>query len=361
MSPRAFQVLLWSTIIAALAAFWFVRADGLTDGSRVAGTESFAPFAGRVGDVTKISVETADYSVAFEKKGEAWVASDRGDYPLRSSAVANVLTSLSAMKLVERKTLKPELYKEIGVEDRTAGAGSIALGFEYAGGVKAGSVLIGKRANSASFDQTGSTFVRRLGDRQAWLALGAPSMPRDFSEWFNELPAIPAAEVQRVTISEGERVLFDAKRNDDGLYGRVDGAEPPANDTNVKRVAQALVGTGFEDVRPASAIAALKRNIRLELSSGQMNIAIGDIGGQNYVVFDGAAQGAAGEVIKQSNGFAFRLPNYRMSGLTQSLADMTAREEAGTLPPGALPSGMMPQNMPQGLPPGFIPPGEPRQ
>ena len=170
MSPRAFQVLLWSTVIAVVAAFVMVRADALPDASRAVAADSVAPCAGRVADVSKISVETGGYALALQKKGEAWVAGDRGDYPLRSSAVANLLTSLTAMKLAERKTSKPELYKEIGVEDRADGAGSTSLVFEYAGGAKAGGVLIGKRSNAASFDQAGATFVRRGGEKQAWLA-----------------------------------------------------------------------------------------------------------------------------------------------------------------------------------------------
>ncbi len=351
MSPRAFQTLLWSTIVATLAAIWLVRADALPDASRMAGTESLAPFAGRVGDVAKINVETADYKLTLERKGDSWVAADRGNYLLRASAVANLLTSLTAMKLAERKTAKAELYKEIGVEDRAAGAGSTALDFEYAGGAKAGGVLIGKRSNAASFDQTGSTFARRAGDRQAWLAQGAPNMPRDFSEWFDELPAIPATEALRVTVSEGGRIIFDAKKNDEGLYARADASEPAANDTNVKRVAQALVGTGFEDVKPAGALSTLKRSIRIELTSGHIDIDVGDVGGQTYVRFDGAASGPAGDVIKQSQGYAFRLPNYRLSGLTQSLADLTAKEETGAMPPDALPPGMTAPGMPHGLPP----------
>ena len=78
--------------------------------------------------------------------------------------------------------------------------------------------------------------------------------------------------------------------------------------------------------------------------------------------YDGDATGPAAEVIKLSKGYVFKLPSYRLSGLTQSIADLTA-EEAPSQPQG-LPPGFNPhQGMPQGLPPGFpgggLPPGFP--
>ena len=365
MSPRAFRLLLLSTCVAVGAAIWLVRGDTLPDSSRASGVESVAPFAARSADVAKIAIETPDYALTLEKKGDGWTASNRGDYPARPAAVANLLSSLASMRLAERKTVKADLFKEIGVEDRAAGAGSTSLAFEYASGAKAGGVLLGKRANSASFDQAGATFVRRAGEAQAWLAQGAANVPREFSDWFAELPAIPATEVQRVTISEGGRVVFDAKKDAGGLYARADAAEPAANDTAVKRVAQALVGTGFEDVKPASAIPAAKRSVRLELEAGAFIEAIvGEAGGQTFVRYEGNATGPAGDVIKQTKGFAFRLPNYRTSGLTQSVAELTAPEQSGAVPPDGLPPGLMqgmppgfPQGMPHGLPPDF--PGGP--
>ena len=62
------------------------------------------------------------------------------------------------------------------------------------------------------------------------------------------------------------KVVFEAKKNSEGLYSRADAETPAANDTNVKRVAQALVGTGFEDVRPAMAMTKDRKSTRLNSS-----------------------------------------------------------------------------------------------
>ena len=118
MSPRAFQSLLWATVLAIALAIFVVRFDRAPEAQRLAGGERAAPFGARSGDVGKIAIETKDFSLTFEKKGADWVATDRGNYPARPSAVANLMTSLNAMRLSERKTAKPALFAELGVEDR---------------------------------------------------------------------------------------------------------------------------------------------------------------------------------------------------------------------------------------------------
>lgn len=320
MSARAFRALFWATLAAVLAAVWLIRSDTIpaATGGPLTG------FAARIEDVAKIIVETPAYSLTLEKRGGEWGAADRGFYPARAGAVANLLTGVAAMRLMERKTKQRALYVDIGVEDRGPGAGSASLAFEYAGGASAGGFILGMRSAASSFDRAGAVFARRIGEAQSWLAQGAAGLPREFSEWFAEPPAIPATQVRRVTITQGGSVVFDARKSEAGLYIRADAPEPAANDTAVKRIAQALTGTGFDDVMPAAEMSGVTRAIRMELADGVIEAIIGSARGQTVVHFEGAAAGAAGEVIALSKGFAYRLHGHRMSGLTQSLADLTA-------------------------------------
>ena len=213
------------------------------------GNADVALFAGRTGDVAVVHVETPAYALSLHRRGEAWVARDHGDFPARAQSVANLLASLAAMRLEARKTRMPAHFPELGVADRLADATSKLISFEIGDGASAGSWLFGKRSNSASFDQTGATFVRRPGEVQAWLAQGAPNLPSEFSGWFGELPAFAATEVVRVRVREGGSLVFAAQRDADGRFARTDAPSPAANDTNVKRIAQSLVGAGFDDVQ----------------------------------------------------------------------------------------------------------------
>jgi hypothetical protein len=162
-----------------------------------------------------------------------------------------------------------------------------------------------------------------------------------------DLPTIPATEVKQVRMFEGDALVFSADRDGEGRYARVDAAEPPANDTAVKRVGQALVGNDFEDIRPAADMAAPSRRVEVGVGDGLLEMFVGDIGGESFVRFDGDAKGSAGELIQRMRGYAYRPPAYRLTGLTQSLDELTAPEPKPAEPPSGL---SPPQGMPQGFP-----------
>ncbi len=355
MSPSAFKALLLASVAAVVVAIVVVRADQAPDISRAPGDAALAPYVGHEADVSKIAIDAPDYKMTLVRKGQNWVAGDRGDFPAKPAAVATLLSSLAAMRLEERKTAKPELYSEIGVEDPGANAKSTRYTFEYASGAPAGGVIVGKRSVAGSLDQQGATFARRSGDKQAWLANGAPTAPRDISGWFPDLPTVPATEVKQVKIFEGDKLVFSADRDGDGHYARDDGGEPAANDTAVKRVGQALVGNDFEDVRPAAEMGPPSRHAQVGVGDGVIDMFVGDIAGKTFVRFDGNATGAAGELIARMKGFAYRPPGYRLTGLTQSLAELTAAEPAPIEPPADM---SMPQGFPGAQPgsPANIPP-----
>ncbi len=335
MNARAFQGLVLATLAAALAAIVLVRADQTSDATVTYKGVSAAPYGARASDVAGIHVETADFTLTLAREGARWVASDHGNFPARSSAVANLLTSLASMVLQEPKTSRPDRYPEIGVEDRGPGARSTLYDFQYSGGVKAGGVLIGKRSLSASFDQQGATFIRRVGDSQAWLAKGAPNAAHDFSDWFDELPSVPATDIQGVQVLEDGKPVLKVERGPEGRYVRADGGATAINDTAVKRVAQAVTGSNFLDVRSASAMGAASRQIQLETADGVLDIFTGSIDNKVFVRFGGTAGGPAGALIRQTEGFAFLIPGYRLSGLTQTIAELTTPEAEIAAPPGA--------------------------
>lgn len=354
MNARAFQLLLWSTVIAAVAAILAVALDRSTTPARVAGNAEVAPFASHTADVALIGIETPNYKLTLGRRGETWLAGDRGDYPARAGSVANLMTSLAAMKLIEPKTRNPDLFAQLGVENRAPGAASTLYNFQYAGGANAGGIIIGKRSSSASFDQRGATFVRRAGENQAWLASGEPNAPQDFSDWLAPLPSVPGPEVRRIAISEGDKVIFAAAREPEGRYTRADASEPGANDTNVKRIAQAIVSSNFDDVRPVAGLPDPYRRIHIELDAGALDILLVGVEGKTWTRFEGEAAGPSGDLIKAAKGFAFLLPGYRLSGLTQSVADLTAAEQPAAPPPGlAMPQGDA-SDGPASLPPDVL-------
>ncbi len=345
MSVTRLRALLAITIFAVGVALWLARSDPMRAAATDAGDADVALFAGRVGDVATVRVETPAYGLSLQRRGEAWVARDHGDFPARAQSVANLLASLAAMRLEARKTRMPAHYSELGVADRLAGATSRLISIENADGASAGAWLFGKRSNSASFDQTGATFVRRPGESQVWLAQGAPNFPAEFSGWFGELPAIGATEVVRIDVREAGNLVFAATRDAEGRFARSDATTPAANDTNVKRIAQALVGAGFDDVQADTNGAVARRNVRLEFAAEAVEIDVVDIAGAAYVRFSGeAASEPMAKFLSATHGYVFRLPDYKMSGLQQPVAALTASEASGAPAPESAPDAAPSRN-----------------
>ncbi len=179
---------------------------------------------------------------------------------MRAASVANLITGLDELRLIEPKTSNPDLYPRIGLEDPNAkGAESNLVALER-GATSLGELIVGKKAESIGFDPLGGTFVRRPGDAQSWLAQGSPTIPSELSGWFDELPAYPSVDVARVQVSDGGKIVFDAVKDGDvykpapAAAGDTNPMTNQVNDAAVKQLAY-VVSTGtFEDVAAADKV-----------------------------------------------------------------------------------------------------------
>ena len=298
----------------------------------------FPGLAGKVADLARLRVKTPSYELVMERRGGAWVAADRGDYPLRAASVANVLTGLGELRLVEPKTSNPDLYARIGVEDPSAkGAASSLVALDGASG-SLGELIIGKRAESIGFDPLGGTFVRRPSDAQSWLAQGSPTIPAALSGWFDGLPAYSSVDVTRVEISQAGKAIFDAVK-DGGSYKPAPAAPDATavttqiNDAAVKRLTQ-VVGTGtFDDVTTADKVSFPNdaRSVHFELANGvSIDITMGTKDGKPWVRYAPSAtpaSSAAAQVkdfAERGKSYSFALPDYQISALTLGIDQLTA-------------------------------------
>lgn len=339
MKARGFLVLLGATIVSIACAGVALRLGGGTVSPPASENQPLFPgLAGEVGDLTRLRVKTPSYALVMERRGTAWVAADRGDYPLRAASVANLLAGLGELRLVEPKTINPALYARIGVEDPNAKeAGSSLVALERTSG-SLGELIIGKHAESIGFDPLGGIFVRRPGDAQSWLAQGSPTIPSELIGWFDELPAYASVGVTRVAVSEGGKTLFDAvkKGNSYEPAPAAPGSAPVAeqvNDAAVKRLVD-VVGTGtFDDVAAADKVsfAGETRSVHFELANGvTIDITLGTKDGRQWVRYLPTAaptSSAAAQVhdfAERGKSYAFALPDYQTSALTLKIDQLTA-------------------------------------
>lgn len=364
MSRRAFLLLCFIALVVvgaatAMAISAQVRDNALAPG----GGPMFPAFVARAADVTDVTVTTPRYSITLEKRGDVWVALDLGDYPARTQPVAEVIAALATMTTVDPKTDNPEWYGFIGVG--APGGDDPAPGIRVTARAVDGTTLadgiFGHRSTSIGYTRVGGTFVRATDDAEAWLVEGQMNVPGFLAEWFDPILHIPGGDVARVAVLEGGRLMFDATKIDfdTGRYQLtyVDPAGGPPRSTtdndSIRSMTQAITSTSFDSARPRDSItfAPDARTVRFTTQAGLvLEVALGEADGEVWVTYtatapDGTpAAEAARAISERTANWAFKLPGYRITGLTQPLSRLV-------IPPAA----PAPQPLGAGQAPGLVP------
>ncbi|MCC6736542.1 MAG: hypothetical protein IT534_10515 [Bauldia sp.] len=364
MSRRAFLLLCSiAVLVIAVATAMVIAAQGRDRAVAVGGGPMFPDFAERTADVVQVAVTTPRYSVTLERRGDSWVALELGDYPARTAPVAEVLAALATMTTVDPKTDNPDWYDFIGVG--APGGDDPAPGLRVTARAADGSTLadgiFGHRSTSIGYTRVGGTFVRRADEAGAWLVEGQMNVPGFLSEWFDQIVHVTGGEIARVSITEGGRLMFDAAKVDfaTGRYQLtyVDPAAGPprstTDDDSIRSMTQALASTSFDGARPRDSVTfgPDARIIRFTTEPGLvLTLVVGEADGTVWVAYTAeapagtpAADTARG-ITERTGNWVFRLPDYRIAGLTQPLSRLIIPPE--TPPPQPLGAGQAPGLVP---------------
>ncbi len=205
MSPKGFLALVLATIVSlGLAAYAVANRD-----LPVARTRLDTPFlpdlAGRVADVARITVRTADTSMTARRTEEGWVLEEKGDYPVELDKVRELVLGLAQMRLVEPKTRDPERLARLELEPvDSEGAKSREIILADAAGTILAEVVVGKRKFSLYGPGKSGSYVRRADEDQAWLADRALDVPEEPLDWFDRtILSLPRDEVAEVVLRPG--------------------------------------------------------------------------------------------------------------------------------------------------------------
>lgn len=370
MTPRAFLSLLFLTLIAVVGAIvvLVVEQSNVVAADR-GGDLMFPELGARMGDVTQVTVEARRYTLTLERRGDQWLAINRGDYPVRAEPIDQLLTAMAQVTEFEPRTDNPERYAELDVEGPGPGREAEDMHFtaQTADGTVLADAIVGAPSQSIGATHSG-TFVRRFDEERTWLVDGAVFFPNYLPEWFDNLFSVPGPEVGRVTIFAGDSMLFDASKVDfvtgDYVLDYLDPAfQRPnieAEDNAIRNLAQAIVSTTFDDAVPRETIVvpADARTVRFETRGGLgLSITLVPDGDRMLVLYEASAPaGSADEALaasirQRTENWAFELPGNRIVTLTRDIALLVR------VPPQAAPAPLGPGEVaPLGpLIPGIVP------
>ena len=340
MKQGPFLTLLVATTLATAGAVWFSVTPRPDESSAPANLSSALPQAARNPDgVGGVTIETIAYRLDASRSKAGWVAHNHDDYSIRPAAISTLIGSIAALRPVEPKTSNPQSYPAIGVANDRADDQTIKLTFSMTDGSAGGGLIVGKRSAALSYDPLGGVFVRQPTERQSWLAQGYAAYPREFSEWFDEIPNFPATKVMRVRISQDGKIAFDATKDRDFYHATKSADETPPeskdiNDAAVKRMAASLVSGAFDDVRSVGkgGSAAEVRTVRFDLSDGLSIITL--ISADGWVRFSAEstnrdASATAADLNQRFAGWAYRIPVRRVNALLTTVQDLTTPSAGG--------------------------------
>jgi hypothetical protein len=379
MTPKAFYTLAGVTAVALVATGAAIASQYNAYSIQRPTDASFFPALNEDRtSVAKLTIETPRYDLVLAKEGDSWVVANQGNYPVNSTQVLNLIDGLATLRPFEAKTTNPALFADVWVEDPASeDAASSYLSAENAAGEQIASLVVGKVSNSIGFNPLGGTFVRKPDEEQVWLAEGRVGIPITFTDWFQQIVHVSGPDLRKITIREGGEVVFEAAKVDLtlGRYELISVKNPGiegdiiASDTNVKQLGQGVVSTTFDQAAAAAdiAFADTDRIITFETAK-QLTLTV-QLHEQDGIVWakytavapegsEGAAQAA--QITERTNGWAFKLPAYRLTPLQREVATLVeAKPVEGDVPQpgGDMNQFMIPQDPAAAIP---LIPAQPR-
>lgn len=330
MHSRSLLILIALAGASVIGAGTVITADQPVR-SLPAGQKLFADLAAKQGQVTRIRLTQGKDSLTFEKKGDVWTLAEKSGYPVAPEKIRQILVDLTEVETLEAKTAKADLLPRL---DLGEGDGSRARHLTlYSGETVLADVFLGKLRSAAinaaalGLDKP-MLYLRKGGDGQAWLVESRLNPRVEALEYLTkDLFDIAQDKVASVTLTPAEGPAVEIGRAPgDTTPPDVAVLNPPEGRVSkkgwdVSGVVAALEGMSFEDVRPAQDIPVdgPATEARFTLAEGgPVVVTLRKLDGADWAIFSGE-----NDALKPTQGWAFKLPSYKIERLTKSLADLT--------------------------------------
>ena len=191
MSKNKFLYFLGFTILIVITAFFSTIKDKDSNLFSERGKVFLENLTNEINSLHKISITGRDLNMTLIKENNKFV--DPSGYPFKEGVWESFITSLSLLRIEEKKTNIPERLKELNLisienfnekDDINDPATKITFFKDNSKIYK--SILLGKIDSSVG-GISGGQFARLQNENQSYLLKGALRMPSGKSDWFQSL------------------------------------------------------------------------------------------------------------------------------------------------------------------------------
>ncbi len=218
----------------------------------------------KLNDIQKIKITGRDLNMELINKNNSF--SETSGYPFKAGVWESFITSLSLLKIEEKKTNNPERHNELSLvaidkfkENNDDNEPATKITFFTKDQKVFKSILLGKIDNTVG-GISGGQFARYDKDDQAYLLKGALRMPSGKSDWFNSLLLkLDQDKLSSISVKR-KKTIFEIESKDKKLFLK-NNPDLKIDEEKLKQVAEVIDAFYFYDVRKVNKIKKNNNNI----------------------------------------------------------------------------------------------------
>ena len=221
MTHKQFVNIIIVSVLLIIAAVFSVNLNSNNYNFKNRDEVFLKKFTKNINNITTISIESFDNTIDLVKNNNTYIS--ESGYPLKKGLWENLVTSLSLLRIEEKKTNDPTRHADLNLispelnksEDESEGYAT-KITFKNKDGSTFSSILFGKTDPSVG-GLSGGQFARIDQNNQSFLLKGAIRMPTSKSDWFESLLFTIKDEDFKNAILYNKDKIFEVKNVKDNL------------------------------------------------------------------------------------------------------------------------------------------------
>jgi hypothetical protein len=348
MSPRVFLGWLVVTVVTVVLTVLVGIGNETATFDLIKREPVFSQLREAPESATQVEIKSRFGEFTMNRSGEGWVTPEREDYPIDGGDVRRLIVGLSDMKYVERKTANPDRFYRLEVQDIDEELSDSAyVKVQNAGGDVLAEAIIG-RPSARFFDGRASgTYIREPDSNNVWLVTGVTNVQTRLVPWLQrEIVRIPANEVARVSVGEGEGAYEISRVSATDETFTLTGApeDRELDDSRATSLSRALASVELEDVRSRGAFELPEDAVVASVSTFAgvtVNVRLAEVDRKKWADFEAvytgdaedqsdaakAARAAVEEINARVGDWTYWVPSATYEKLTRPLDDMLVAKE----------------------------------
>ena len=258
MRPLSFIAFAVVSLALLAGAVYTVVTERGTTTVATGNAPMFPDLKAHINDAGEIEVANNAGHLTIKREGEDWKLVEKQGYPVPFDKPKDLLIALADLKMLEPKTKDATRYERLAVQDIGPKASdAVRITVKDRADKTLAAAIFGRRNESLYGKMGGGTYLRRVGEDQAWLAEGTVKVGVTHKEWVDRIIVdLKKKDVKRVAMhhpGDGSFVASKADANRKNLtLERMPEGRKLKSDGEIDGIVEIMDKLDLEDVKKAT-------------------------------------------------------------------------------------------------------------